>query len=554
MFSVLLLFGAVAIPSSTCFAVEPASAAIDRLFAAAWARQNIQPAALADDPEFGRRIYLDLIGRIPTRDEVVCFCCDADPAKRAKLIDDLLASREFAKHWRENLNVRFMGGPAFGGDAQWRDWLEKSLDENKHWDEMARAILRGQPEKSGTDGASAFLVSRLRQGDSGLDAVTRDVSRIFFGVDIQCARCHKHPEVKQWKQEYYWGMAAYFNRSYLIAIKGRNFVAERASGEVMYAGKTKDQTAAQAMFLTGEKLNEPGPPGKAPPRTEGQPASATDHPGDYVVPPETTKDKTRIPVPKFSRRARFIETAINGTEPFFKRAAVNYVWAQLFGRGLVEPIDQMHEANPPRQPEVLQFLADDFGAHQFDLRYLIRTLTNTRVYQLSSRTTKLQVEEAFACSQVRPLSGEQLAISLLVATGCYETLKSGADASAQSKSGAVRGKLETQYAATLANLVRELDSGTDPYQPGVRETLFETNSPTFADLISKGGLVARLMSMKDDDALVQDAFLSVLGRAPAREERIRLQSYLGNRAERRRAGCEQLVWALATCSEFRFNH
>src|SRR5262249_2707197 len=162
--------------------------AIDRLFAAAWARDRIQPAALADDPEFVRRIYLDLIGRIPTRDEVVGFCCDSDPTKRARLIDDLLASGEFAKHWPENLNTGLMGGPAFAGDGQWGAWLETALAQNEHWDEMARAILRGQPEKSGAGGPSAFLVTRLAQGESGLDTVTRDVSRIFFGVDIQCAR------------------------------------------------------------------------------------------------------------------------------------------------------------------------------------------------------------------------------------------------------------------------------------------------------------------------------------------------------------------------------
>jgi len=272
-----------------------------------------------------------------------------------------------------------------------------------------------------------------------------------------------------------------------------------------------------------------------------------DDPADYLVAPETAKEKTRVPLPKFSRRAEFIATAINKKEPFFKRAAVNYVWAQLFGRGLVEPIDQMHEANPPSQPEVLQFLADDFAAHDFDLRYLIRTIVTTHVYQLSSRQTKAQTEGAFACSQVRPLSGAQLAVSMLVATGYYEALKPGLPADA------ARGKLETQYAATLTNLVKELDSAAEPYQPGIRESLFETNSPTFANLIGKGGLAARLATMKDDGALIQDAFLSVLSRAPTHDERGRMKEYLQRPSERRSA-CEEIVWALMTSAEFRFNH
>src|SRR5438094_299728 len=111
----------------------------------AWSRAKVQPARLSDDEEFVRRVFLDLVGRIPTGEESTRFCSDGNPQKRARLIDSLLASGEFARHWRENLNALFMGGPAFAGNAEWRGWLEGALRGNKPWDEMAREILRGRP-------------------------------------------------------------------------------------------------------------------------------------------------------------------------------------------------------------------------------------------------------------------------------------------------------------------------------------------------------------------------------------------------------------------------
>jgi hypothetical protein len=518
----------------------------------------LQPAALTDDQEFIRRIYLDLIGRIPTRDESLRFFANRHPSKRSHVIESLLASGEFAKHWRENLNSLFMGGPAFGGNAEWRTWLEQALQQNKKWDEMAREILRGVPDKAGAAGAAQFLIARLSQGDSGLDLVTRDVSRFFFGVDIQCARCHKHPEVDQWKQESYWGMAAYFNRTYVVPIKGRAYLGEKASGEVQYSSRSGSQKIAPAMFLTGEKLIEPSTAAATKAKDKATaPAPPSEDPAAYLVPPETAKEKTRVPVPRFSRRARFLEVAINPRNPYFKRAAVNYVWSQLLGRGLVEPIDQMHDGNPPSHPELLAFLADDFAAHQFDLRYLIRTITHSRAYQLSSgypARLPRPADSKFARALLRPLSMQQLGMALLLATGYYDALQASADAKTRCDPGAMRAKLESQHACTLATVVQNLGNLGETFQPGIREAFFLTNSPAFAGLVARGGLVARLASMKDDGALVQEAYLHILTRLPTSEEVEKLRSYLQRRPDRRAAACEQIVWALLTSSEFRFNH
>jgi hypothetical protein len=541
-------------PPLPCRTRENAAPTIDRLMATARAKTGARPTYRADNPEFVRRIYLDLIGRIPTHEETRRFLDGRQPDKRARLIEELLAGGEFALHWRENLHVWLTGELAFTGDAGWRAWLETALKQNRPWDDMVRTILRARPGKPEDAGAAHFLTSRLAQGPSGLDRATRDVSRLFFGVDIQCARCHKHPEVELWKQESYWGMAAFFNRSYPITVQGKVYLAERAAGDISYPRKGKPQVA-RPQFLTGETLAEPAAKPAAAPKSPA--AAPAEDPADYLVAPETAAVKTRVPVPKFSRREQFIARAVNSKDPYFKRAIVNYVWAQLLGRGLVEPLDQMHDGNPASHPEVLAFLADDFVAHQFDLRHLIRGIVNSRTYQLASRypaDRPRPAEATYSYSSVRPLAAHQLAMSLLVATGYYEAFRAGADAKTRADAGLLRARWEAHARGMLAGLVKDLDAGSEPFQPGVREALFQANNAGFAGLVAKGSLVQRLAGIKDDAALVKEVFWCVLARAPTKEEMDRLGSYLRARSGRRAAACEQMVWALVTSAEFRFNH
>jgi len=232
------------------------------------------------------------------------------------------------------------------------------------------------------------------------------------------------------------------------------------------------------------------------------------------------------------------------------------VWAELLGRGLVEPTDQMHDGNPPSQPEVLDLLAEDFVAHRFDLRHLIRTITNSRAYQLSSRHAgpTPPAEEMFACAMVRPLSPHQLALSLLVAAGYGEAGKDSSSAQAPLTPGTVRARLESGQAALLNLIVTNLGGTGQPYQPGVREALFQANSPAFEDAIARGGLAARLAARTDDAAAVREAFLCVFSRLPTAEETARLVQHLRARPDRRPAACRQVVWALVSSPEFRFNH
>jgi hypothetical protein len=549
-------FTATQLPALRGFPEYPARNVVDREVFGRLKRLHVPPADTAPDAELVRRLYLDLIGRIPTAAETEQFCASTDPGKREALIDTLLNGPEFPKHWRDNLNTLLMGRNAFPMNPAWAAWLETALKEDRGWDRVTRDLLLARPEKPEENGALYFMDTRFAQGDTGLDLVTRDVSRIFFGVDIQCARCHTHPDVATWQQQAYWGISAFFGRSYRVQVKGAFYLGEKATGEVQFFGSDKNQRPAQPVFLTGASPQEPW-------AAAGMPAPA-EGPDLYAVAPEEAKEKTRVPVPKYSRRQQFVEIAVNGDDPYFKRALVNWTWAALMGRGLVEPIDQMHLGNPASHPLLLQELSNEFARSGFSLRKLVRTLVTSQVYARSSEwkpagpgLTERPGAELYAVAAVRPQSIQQLANSVLVAAGYREQVV--ADPDAKSGTGAadpgmVRARFETKLAAQLAEVRKNLDSGTETYQPNVAQALYLSNNRAFQELLAQGGLAARLAALPDDGELIRQAYLSVLSRPPDAGEEAAFRKHLAERKDRRPAAAGQIVWALITSAEFRFNH
>lgn len=504
-------------------------------------RLRLSPADLASDDEYVRRVYLDLIGRIPTPAELQAFFIDPRSDKRPALVDRLLDSPEFAIHWRDNVNYLLMGRAAV--PPAWKAWLERSFREDRGWDAMTREMLSARVDGPDPAPSLHFLASRFAQGETGLDQVTRDVSRVFFGVDIQCARCHTHPEVASWHQSTYWGISAFFGRSYPIQIKGKTFLAEKAAGEVDYFGADRNRHQASPLYLTGEKPQEAPTP--------------KDEPALYVVAPEEAKEKTRVPVPKYSRRARFVEMAVTPSDPYFKRAMVNWVWSQLMGRGLVEPIDQMHEGNPASHPELLASLSESFAFQGFRLKSLIRTIVTSRTYAQSSAWPRDErpSPDLYAVAEVRPLSLWQLANSTMIAAGYWDQAAAPIPRRPDgTPAEPVRPKFEQAYGVQLAELRQRLDAGTDIFQAGVSQSLYLTNSSAFHRLLAQGGLAERVLTYTVDAELIRAAYRAVLSREPSPEENAEFRGYLRVRPERRLEAVRQIVWALITSSEFRFNH
>lgn len=505
--------------------VRGLSGAIDARIAAAHKAAGLTPAPRAEPHELLRRTYLDVLGRIPTPEEAEAYLKDADVDKHHKLIDRLLAHPEMPVYWRGVFHNWLNGTleEKRPGEAEFLDYLERRLAENAGWDRVARELL--DPDEADPAGAAAayFLASRLAGGDRAaqLDAMTVAVSSVFFGVQMQCAKCHDHPVVPGWKQANYYGLAAFLGRTY--AAKGKSnlpVLTERPDGEVKFTGRATGEQTARPLFLDG-----------------------------------TAADA------KAGRRKALIAAGVNADGPYFKRAMANRVWKQLMGVGLVEPVDQIHDGNPASHPELLDALAADFARHGFDLRRLMSGILHSEAYLRSSRWAGAgprPADGAYAAAALKPLSPPQLAVALAQATGHLDTLRAKYDREkAGSEPGpatlaAVRKRFEREreYAALLSRFKQE----GEPFRANASHALYLTYNPAVRAMLGPKGLVGRMAKLAGADDVARAAYLAVLSRPPRAEEVAVVAKHLATPGAGREELCRDVVWALITGAEFRFNH
>jgi hypothetical protein len=321
----------------------------------------------AGDADFGRRVHLDLAGRIPSPEETRRFFADTSPDKRAQLVDRLLGSREFARHLATTFDVMLMERRPERSVkvADWQQWLFDSFATNKPWDRLAREILGADGTDERIRAAARFHLDR--EGEANL--LTRDTGRLFLGRDMGCAQCHDHPRIDDYVQRDYHGLYAFFSRAYLFTEDRtkKNFLAEKAEGDVTFTSVfTKESGGTRPRLPGGSQLDEP----------------RFRMGSEWTVRPDA-KDKNLRPVPKHSRIAELARVATDGSNPAFNRNIANRLWAHMMGRGLVEPVDEMHSDNPPAYPELLDLLAAEFVAMKFDVRAFLGELALTRTYQRS---------------------------------------------------------------------------------------------------------------------------------------------------------------------------
>lgn len=513
-----------------------APAVIDRFVELGWKERQARPARTADDATFVRRVYLDLLGRIPSTEETAAFLARPARDRRAALVDTLLADPEHARHLREVFDYVLMGRATKRFEDQrqnhgWFDFLEAAFRANRPWDAVVRDLIVARPAQREDRGLIQFLYER----QNNPQAMAEALAPVVFGVQIKCAQCHDHMVAREIKQAHYWGMVAAFNRTKNVDAESGPGLAESAiGGFVSFANLKKESQPARLVFFNGRSVDEPWP-------AEG--TKETEAPEKYRVPPPAEKQKPKAPAePKFSRREALAD-AVTRDNPLLARATVNRVWALLFGRGLVHPVDLMDSKHPPSHPDLLDWLAQDFERSGFDLRRLIRNLTLTRAYQLDSRPTgkKAPPDEAFARALEKPLSAEQLHRSLLLASGN----RVGANGKV---AGLTEGELRKAFVRQFPDLF------APDYNATLQQAMFLANSPLLEALLTPrdGNLAARLATASADRQRVREAFQSVFGREPDREELKQSVAYLA--AHPGDAGRKQLLWALLTSAEFQVNH
>lgn len=535
---------------------------IDALVAQRLGALKLTPAAISSDAEFVRRAYLDLTGVIPTAEQARAFLDDTSPDKRQRLIDSLLESPDYAIHMgrvfdtmlieRRIPTIKSYDVPS----ARWREFLTAAFAENRPWNQTVREILSSDGTGEGNaEGAKFYLVRDVEPHQ-----LTRDVGRLFLGIDLQCAQCHDDPHINDYLQAEYFGIYAFLQRTSSFRDQSKNvsLIGESAVGTTTFV----------SVFTTKSGETFPQLPGG---EMIPDPVLAKD--GEYIVKPGP-KDRG---VPVYSRRLQLAEHLPRSETQGFARNIANRMWAMLMGRGIVHPLDLHHADNPPSHPELLAALETWLIANDFDLKALLREMMLSQTYQRSSVLPEGAADlpvDAFAAAPLRGLSPEQLSWSLLQATGRLERQLSRAAVSTKANAP---GPGETDNPppawkarlAQLAPLEREVQSlvsvfaglpGTPDgeFQPVVDQALYLLNSPAMLPLLQKppSTLLERLIQLPDADSMAEELYLSILSRRPSAEEVDQVRSMVApaGTPEARREPVTALMWGLLLSSEFRLNH
>jgi hypothetical protein len=496
--------------------VAALSQLIDRAIDQRLAVEKVKPSPRASDAEFLRRVYLDLAGEIPPADKAAAFLDSKDPDKRAQVIDELLASPGYARHladiW-EGLLVPRTSDTRRVAVQPLRKWLEDSFAENKPWDRFVTELLTATGSTE-DNGAVTFFVTNPTP-----DKLTDQTSRLFLGVQLQCAQCHNHP-FTHWKQTEYWGMAAFFTKVRMngrpkqAAKNGTTLTVEEQQGTAKRGGKAaklpESAKIVPAKFFQGEE-------------------------------PKLNPAEPYRPV-----LARWLTAADN---PFFARAIVNRTWYQLFGRGFVQPVDDLHEGNAPSHPELLQELSARLAAGGFDLKLLIRAICNSHTYQRTSKPFAGNDGDntLFSHMAVKSMSPEQLYDSLTAVLG------TGGKGNAKGRQGPnQKGQGGNQRSAFVAFF--QTDDGANPteFQAGIPQALRLMNSPQL-NTDNAAVLNQLLKSKPAPRQVVEHLCLATLARRPTAAEAQHWTTYLSRQSDLRK-GASDLLWALLNSSEFSLNH
>ena len=511
--------------------------AINHYVSAHLAKNGVNPVAPADDATLLRRTMLDLAGRIPHALEREWFHSLPEADRRRMLVDRLMQSPDFDFHHRNWLDESLLPNQPY--DDEFRNYLLTAVQGRRSWDTIFRELMKAGVADGPEKGAAQFLKSRVRE----LDDLTNDTAILFFGVNISCAKCHDHPLVTDWKQDHFYGMQAFFQRTYQT--RKVSALAERPFGEVKFTTTSGEEKKAAFMFLTGDQVTD---------RTPEFPAEERKSLEERIRKLEQEDVEAEIVVPEFRPRDELVEVALRDSKDrFFARNIVNRVWARLLGTGLVDPLDQMHSGNPPSHPELLAWLANDLVSHGYDLRRLIQGIVLSEAYARSSEWAQPSEQPAanlFAVAKTRPLTPRQLAASLHVSVRNPEQWPA-IDATDEW----IKRRTELENQAN--GWVREFEQPGDNFQVAVDEALFFSNSQRIQNEMlsdSDDRLLGALKKGENQNQAIEVLWLTVLGRVPQVDEITSANNWLDRIPEKKNESRTQLLWALLAGPEFRFNH
>ncbi len=480
---------------------------IDGLLAERWAAEGIEPATQSDDSEFVRRVHLDLTGVIPRVADVREFLEDERSDKRERLIEQLLASPRYPTHlastWRQVMIPGGLDVEQLQNVAGVQNWLRRQFAQNMRYDRIVSDFLVAT---GGGEAGPALYYTSLELKPEKLAAST---SRIFLGLQIECAECHAHP-FDHWKQEDFWGYAAFFAR--LEQSENR-----RGPAEVGLI----DRDSGEVTLPDSETI--------VPPR----------YPGGTLVSKEASG----------TRRVQLAIWMASRDNPYLAKAAVNRMWAHLFGRGLIDPVDDIGGHNPASYPKLFAELTDYFVGSGFDIKELLSTLANTKAYQLSSRLDhEPYAAELFASMAIKTMTAEQM----------YDSLQriAGGRPTEIPNFLAIRSNLFDQQRLAFIGKMQMRGSSATEFDAGVLQalTLLNGSDLNAASQSEQSGVLIALDSpLFTTEERVETLFLGTLSRQPSEGE---LQLFVAhvNDSSAQRDALGDVLWALLNSAEFALNH
>lgn len=496
---------------------------------------NLPASPPCSDSDFIRRAYIDTIGLMPTADEVRAFLADPAPDKRAKLIDQLLARPEFVDYWTYKWSdVLMLNGTLLRPEAlkTYYTWIRGHVERNTPWDQFVREILTATGS-SIENGATNFYALHQSPED-----MTENASQAFLGLSIGCAKCHNHP-LEKWTNDQYYAFANMFARV-------------RAKG---WGGEPRNGDGNRTLYVaTSGELVQPRTGQPQPPTPLDAEPLLFDDPSD--------------------RRAYLAEWLTSPENPYFARSITNRVWANFFGVGLVESVDDMRVTNPASNDELLSAAAQHVIDSKFDLRALMKAILLSNAYQRSSQPLAGNKDETRFYSRYYPkrMMAEVAHDAVVQATGVPTEFTRIAFPGADFQ--------DTDFYPVGTRAIQLYDSAVDNYflqafgrnqrrivcecersnEPSMVQVLHISNGSTINDkLKSDGSRAGNLLALRQagmsDDALLDEIYLTCLARYPTDPERTELTAMLPDRGSSdERVVLEDIFWAVLSSREFLFNH
>ena len=509
---------------------------LDRHINAVLKKEGIQPSGLSGDTEFLRRVHLDLTGTIPTPEEVLDFVQDGSATKRQKKIDQLLGSEAYIEYW-SGLWVKWLIGRRGDNDDRrigLADWVNGALTKNMPYNQFVQELITADGELK--DNGAGNYVMRY---DRSPAVLTSHSSRLFLGLPMQCAECHDH-KTEAWSQKDFYGIASFFagiNSQQKGYIQGIDMIGNERQME-NYLITDKPQRTLRVERLDNEEVA---------PRFLG----GAEYEGSLT-----------------EKREALAEWMTDKSNPYFSRAIVNRIWKHFMGRAFVEPVDGFGEEHPPTNPELLDWIANDFVIHDYDLQHLTRTILNSETYQRTSKTNESNKDDEiyYSHAYVKPLSAEQFFYSLLQATG-FERLqqvkmKGNNRIGGEDRIGMLRD-LERRKREHLNKFLFLLDNGEmeeiEAFNGTVPQALMMINGDMVNESAAhdeRGSFVNYVLEKwRDPLDRIEYFYLNTLSRLPTAQEKTFFQRYLERSLYRNKdLAYEDLYWVLLNSAEFSLNH